>query len=275
MELLAGNWILLISLLGAGLLAGLAAGLFGIGGGAVIVPVLILLFDDVLGFSETGSHVAIGTSLATIILTSTRSVMAHHKRGAVDWQILRTWAPWIMVGAVAGQLVTGYVSGDGLKLFFGVMAFVLAAQLYFGRPEWRLADDMPAGSARAGLGGGIGALSAVMGIGGGTFGVSLMMVFGRAIHHAVATAAGFGVAIGLPAAATAIWVGWGKEGLPPFSLGHVNLLAFALISVCTVTMAPVGARLAHSLDADRLKKLFAILLSIVAVRMIWSALTGG
>ena len=275
MDVIVANWPLIVSLLGAGLVAGLAAGLFGIGGGAIIVPVLIILFEDVLGFTETGSHVAIGTSLATIILTSARSVMAHNKRGAVDWQIIRTWAPWIMAGAVAGQLVTGYVSGDGLKLFFGVMAFVLAAQLYFGRPGWRIADEMPDGVPRAGFGSAVGALSAVMGIGGGTFGVSLMLVFGRAVHQAVATAAGFGIAIGLPSAITAIGVGWGREGLPPFSLGHVNLLAFVLISMCTVAMAPVGARLAHSLDAGRLKKLFAVLLSIVAVRMIWTALTGG
>lgn len=274
MELLAENGVLLVSLLAAGLFAGLAAGLFGIGGGAVIVPVLILLFDG-LGYTETGSHVAIATSLATIILTSARSVMAHNKRGAVDWYIVRSWAPWIVFGAVLGQLVTKYISSDGLKLFFGVMAFVLAAQLYFGRPSWRLAEDLPKGSGRAGLGTGIGALSAVMGIGGGTFGVSLMTVCGRPIHQAVATAAGFGVAIGLPSALTAIWVGWGREGLPPYSLGHVNLVAFALISICTVTMAPVGARLAHSLDAGRLKKMFGVLLAIVAVRMIWSATTGG
>ena len=275
MDIILTNWVLIVSLLGAGLFAGLAAGLFGIGGGAVIVPVLIILFEDVLGYSETASHVAIGTSLATIILTSARSVMAHNERGAVDWQILRSWAPWIMIGAVGGQLVTGYVSGNGLKLFFGAMAFLLAAQLFFGRPGWRLAEDMPKGAPRAGLGSGIGALSAVMGIGGGTFGVSIMMVFGKAIHRAVATAAGFGVAIGLPSALTAIYVGWGREGLPPFSFGHVNLLAFALISICTVTMAPVGARLAHSLDAGRLKKLFAILLSVVAVRMIWTGTIGG
>ena len=275
MEFIAANGLLIISLLGAGLFAGLAAGLFGIGGGAVIVPVLILLFDG-LGYTETGSHVAIATSLATIILTSARSVMAHHKVGAVDWQVVRSWAPWIMAGAVAGQMVTRYLSGDALKLVFGVMAFVLAAQLYFGRPSWRLADDMPGGAGRAGLGSGIGALSAIMGIGGGTFGVSLMTICGRPIHQAVATAAGFGIAIGLPSTITAIWVGWGRDGLPPFSIGHVNLIAFGLISVCTVTMAPVGARLAHSLDGARLKRWFAVLLSIVAVRMIWSVLaTGG
>jgi uncharacterized membrane protein YfcA len=256
-----------------GLLSGLAAGLFGIGGGAIIVPVLMILFES-LGFSESASHVAIATSLATIILTSARSVMAHHERGAVDWAILRTWAPWIVVGAIAGQLVAGQLSATALKAFFGAMAYLLAAQLFFGRPTWRLAEDLPGGAGRAGLGTSIGVLSALMGIGGGTFGVSLMTVFGRAMHQAVATAAGFGIAIGLPSAITAVFVGWGQEGLPPFSLGYVNLVAFGLISIFTVIMAPIGARLAHSLDAQLLKRLFAVLLAIVATKMIWDTIVG-
>lgn len=265
--------LLILALAGCGLFSGLVAGLFGIGGGAVIVPVLIILFES-LGFDETASHVAIATSLATIILTSARSVMAHHERGAVDWQLIRAWTPWIVIGAIAGQLVAGQLSATALKGFFGVMAYLLAAQLFFGRPGWKLADDLPGGAGRAGLGSLIGALSALMGIGGGTFGVSLMTICGRAIHQAVATAAGFGIAIGLPSAITAVFVGWGREGLPPFSLGHVNLAAFALISIFTVTMAPVGARLAHSLDAGLLKKLFAILLAIVATKMVWDAIGG-
>ncbi len=265
--------ILILALGACGLFSGTAAGMFGIGGGAVIVPVLIILFES-LGYSETASHAAIATSLATIILTSARSVMAHHKRGAVDWQVIRTWAPWIMLGAIAGQLVAGQLSAVMLKGFFGVMAYLLAAQLFFGRPGWRLSEDLPSGAGRAGLGGGIGVLSALMGIGGGTFGVSLLTVCGRSIHQAVATAAGFGIAIGLPSAVTAIFVGWGQEGLPPFSLGYVNVAAFALISLFTVTMAPVGARLAHSLDAGLLKKLFAILLSVVATKMVWDTIAG-
>ncbi len=265
--------VLILALAGCGIVSGVAAGLFGIGGGAIIVPVLIILFEG-LGFSESASHVAIATSLATIILTSARSVMAHHKRGAVDWQIIRTWAPWIMIGAFAGQLVAGQMSAAALKAFFGAMAYLLAAQLFFGRPGWRLADDMPTGPARAGFGTGVGVLSALMGIGGGTFGVSLMTVYGRAIHQAVATAAGFGIAIGLPSAITAIFVGWGQEGLPPFSLGYVNVAAFALISVFTVTMAPVGARLAHKLDARLLKRLFAILLAVVATKMLYDTIVG-
>lgn len=265
---LAEYGLLIVALAACGLFSGLVAGMFGIGGGAVIVPVLIILFES-LGFDETASHVAIATSLATIILTSARSVMAHHKRGAVDWQIIRTWTPWIMLGAIFGQIVAGGLSATALKGVFATMAFLLAAQLFFGRPGWRLADDMPGGAGRAGLGAGIGALSALMGIGGGTFGVSLLTVCGRAIHTAVATAAGFGIAIGLPSAVTAIFIGWGQGGLPPFSLGYVNVAAFALISVFTVTMAPVGAGLAHRLNAAMLKRCFAVLLAIVASKMLY------
>ncbi|MAN66725.1 sulfite exporter TauE/SafE family protein [uncultured Hyphomonas sp.] len=271
MDLLAQYAPLLLALAAAGIAAGLAAGLFGIGGGAIIVPVLYFLFEG-MGYSETAMHVAVSTSLATIILTSIRSVLAHNSHGAVDWQIIRGWAPWIVIGALIGMAVSGYLSNRGLLAIFGSLAFLLAAQLYFGRPTWRLAEDMPTGMARAGLGASVGALSALMGIGGGTFGVSLMTLCGRPIHRAVATAAGWGVAIGLPGALAAIVVGWGTEGRPPFSLGNVNLAAFALISTFTVTMAPVGARLAHSLDAAKLKRWFAILLAIVAARMLWKAI---
>jgi uncharacterized membrane protein YfcA len=273
MDVLMNYWPLLLGLAAAGVFAGLAAGLFGIGGGAIIVPVLFFLFEQV-GYPETAMHVAVSTSLATIILTSARSVLAHHKRGAVDWQVIRSWAPWIMLGALAGMVASGWMSGRALTAIFGVMAFVLAAQLFFGRPSWRLADDMPGGAGRAGLGGGIGALSALMGIGGGTFGVSLMTMCGRAMHQAVATAAGFGIAIGLPSAIAAVFVGWGHEGLPPFSAGYVNVPAFLLISLFTVAMAPVGAKLAHSLDAAQLKRWFAVLLSVVAARMLWKVFAG-
>ncbi len=272
-NVLADYGLLIAALVACGLFSGLVAGLFGIGGGAVIVPVLLILFES-MGYADSAAHVAIATSLATIILTSARSVQAHHKLGAVDWAVVLSWAPWIVVGAIIGQLLTGYMSARLLKGVFGVMAYLLAAQLFFGRPGWRLSDTLPTGGSRAGLGASIGGLSAVMGIGGGTFGVSLMTVFGRPIHQAVATAAGFGVAIGLPSALTAIYVGWGREDLPPFSLGHVNLAAFALISVFTVIMAPVGAKLAHKLDATLLKRMFAVLLAIVATRMLIGAIGG-
>lgn len=267
------HWPFVLSLAVAGVAAGLAAGLFGIGGGAVIVPVLYFLLTA-LGYGETAMHVAVATSLATIILTSVRSVMAHNRRGAVDWAVIRGWAPWIVLGAIIGQVIAGFVSKNALTFTFGALLLILAMQLYFGRPAWRLADDLPTGVPRAGLGSALGILSAIMGIGGGTFGVSLMTVCGRPIHQAVATAAGFGVAIGLPGAAIAIGNGIGKEGLPPFSLGHVNLPAFVLISICTVSMAPVGAALAHRLDAGLLRKLFGVLLVLVSARMIWKIIAG-
>ena len=273
MDILIENWTLLAALAGAGLFAGLVAGLFGIGGGAVIVPVLYFLLSG-LGYEETAQHVAVATSLATIIATSTRSVMAHNQRGAVDWQVLRGWAPWIVAGAFAGMVLASLMSGRALTGLFGGIAILIALQFFFGRPDWRLANDMATGLPRAGLGTGMGALSGLMGIGGGTFGVSLMTMSGRAMHQAVGTASGFGVAIGVPGALAAIATGWGKSGLPPGSLGYVNLPAFALIAALTVTMAPVGAALAHRLDAVLLKRLFGVLLAIVAARMIWSSIAG-
>lgn len=269
-EFLSQYGTLILSLVAVGLFAGLVAGLFGIGGGAVIVPVLFFLFDS-MGFSETAMHVAVSTSLATIILTSARSVMAHHKHRAVDWDVIRTWGPWIMFGAVCGIGLSGLMSKRMLLGLFGVLLVLLAAQLMLGRPNWKLAETMPKGAGRAGFGTGVGILSALMGIGGGTFGVTMMTLCGMPIHRAVATAAGWGIAIGLPGAIAAIFVGWGREGLPPVSLGFVNLPAFALISVFTVLMAPVGAALAHRLPADNLRKLFGLLLVLVALRMTWQA----
>lgn len=273
MDILAAHWELITALIAAGLFAGLVAGLFGIGGGAVIVPVLFFLLDG-LGYRDTAMHVAVSTSLATIIATSIRSVMAHHKRGAVDWNVLRAWGPWIMLGAVLGMALSSHISGQGLAVLFGAIALLISLQFFFGRPDWQIFDDMATGPVRWFLGTLMGGLSALMGIGGGTFGVTLMTVSGRPIHQAIGTAAGFGVAIGVPGALAAIAVGWGRQDVPPGSLGHVNLIAFALIAALTVAMAPVGARLAHSLDSTRLRRWFGILLAIVAVRMIWTSILG-
>jgi uncharacterized protein len=176
------------------------------------------------------------------------------------------------LGALCGIALSSLMSKHMLLGVFGTLLVVLAAQLMFGRPSWRLSETLPQGAARAGLGTSLGTLSALMGIGGGTFGVSLMTLCGTPIHRAVATAAGWGVAIGLPGALAAIVAGWGRDGLPPFSLGFVNLPAFALISIFTVMMAPVGASLAHRLNAELLRKLFGALLAVVAARMVWQAL---
>ncbi len=262
----------LFALIAAGAVAGIAAGLFGIGGGAIIVPVLSILLET-LGFSETAQHVAVATSLATIILTSMRSVDTHAKENAVDWDIIKSRSPFILIGALIGMSIAGVMSKDGLRLAFGLIGLLAAAQLFFGRPNWRLAEDMPTGLPRAGLGIGTGILSALMGIGGGTFGVTLMTLCGRPVHRAVATASGWGVAIGVPGALAAVIAGWGKDGLPPGSLGYVNVPAFVLLSIFTVWLAPLGARLAHKTDAAMLKKWFGVVLGLIAVRMLWQSVS--
>jgi uncharacterized protein len=264
-------WPALLALVVAGVLAGLAAGLFGIGGGAIIVPVLSVLLES-LGFSDTAQHVAVSTSLATIILTSMRSVQAHARENAVDWDLIKAWSPFIVCGALIGMALAGAMTKDALRLAFGLIGLLAAAQLIFGRPNWQLAREMPTGLPRAGLGVGTGILSALMGIGGGTFGVTLMTLCGRPVHRAVATASGWGVAIGVPGALAAILAGWGKDGLPPGSLGYVNVPAFVLLSIFTVWLAPVGARLAHKTDAALLKRLFGVMLGLVALRMLWQSL---
>jgi uncharacterized protein len=268
------TWMLIGALVPAGLFAGLIAGLFGIGGGVVIVPVLHALLTA-LGYGETALHVAVATSLSTIIATSFSSLHAHRKKGAVDEAVLGAWIPWVALGAVGGAGLAGWLSATALEIVFGVLGLLVAAQFLFARDHWRLAQAMPQGPARAGIGIGLGGASALMGIGGGAFGATLMTLCGRPIHQAVATASGFGAAIGIPAAIALIAAGWSVPGRPPFSLGYVNAPAFLAIGALTVAMAPVGARLAHRLDRVLLKRLFGAMFAIIAVRMLWAGLSAG
>lgn len=269
--LLAEHADLILVLLSASVVAGFAAGLFGIGGGAIIVPALYLVFRS-LGYAETAMHTALATSLATIVLTSLRSVQSHHSRGAVDWSVLKNWGPSIIAGAFLGQVVAGQLPAESLALVFTVLAYLLSLQLLLGAPEWRLAHQLPVGWLRRGIGSGIGFLSTLMGIGGGVFGVTLMTAYGRPMHQAVGTAAGFGAAIGIPSALTAMASGHRNPDLPPLSIGFVNLIAFAMISTLTVAVAPLGVRVAHKLDARRLRQLFGLLLIWMATHILWTSI---
>lgn len=261
-----------LGLIGAGLFAGFVGGLFGIGGGVVVVPALYLLFAAIGVDESVGMHAAVGTALSTIISTSWRSLATHAKAGAVDYDILRAWAPWIALGAAIGAGVAGFASTEALLIVFGAGLLLVALQMGFGNPDWRVADAMPTGATRAGLGAGIGLLSAMMGIGGGAFGVTLMTLCGRPIHRAVATAAGFGAAIALPATLGYVISGWGREGLPPWSLGFVSLPGFIVLGALTAITAPIGARLAHRLPQRALKRAFAIFLGLIALNMLYEAL---
>jgi uncharacterized membrane protein YfcA len=265
--------LLIVALAATGAFAGLIAGLFGIGGGVVMVPAMFYAFQFLGYGAERGMHVAVATSLAVIVATSLRSVSAHAKRGAVDFQLLRTWSPWIVLGALIGAVLAHQMSGRALTGVFGGMAILLSLQFFFGRPDFKLAEDMPGGLPRAGLGGLIGVLSAIIGIGGGVFGVTLMTLCGKTIHRAVATAAGFGVAIGAPGAIGHVINGWGHADVP-MSIGYVNVPGFLLLASSAFFVAPLGAKLAHSLPEKTLKRLFAVGLAVIGVLLISEAVRG-
>lgn len=263
---------LIAALLGAGMFAGLIAGLFGVGGGTVIVPVLFYAFE-VLGVGGEGNlHVAIGSSLLSIVITSWRSLKAHRSHGAVDEAVLKAWTPWVGVGALVGAAVAGFASMEGLAIVYGVGLAAVALQMALTPEGFRLAPDLPTGWTRRGLGSAIGGLSAMMGIGGGSFGGLMMTLCGRPIHQAVATASGFGMAIGAAATLGFVVFGWGAEGTPPLSLGWVNLPAALVMGMVTGLIAPWGARLAHRLPKRALRRSFAIYLLIAAGAVVVKAL---
>lgn len=259
------------ALAGAGLLAGFVGGLFGIGGGVVVVPALFLVLSA-LGVDEAvRMHVAVGTSLSTIVSTSWRSLSTHARAGAVDFDVLKSWAPWITLGALLGAAAAGLADTEMLMIVFGAGLLLIAAQMGFGSPNWRLYPDLPTGAPRALIAGAIGFFSAMMGIGGGAFGVTVMTLCGKPIHRAVATASGFGAAIALPAAIGYIISGWGRAGLPPYSLGFVSVPGFIIMGLLTAVTAPIGARLAHTLPQRTLKRAFAIFLGLIALNMLREA----
>ncbi|MBC7137647.1 MAG: sulfite exporter TauE/SafE family protein [Defluviimonas sp.] len=261
---------MLALLLVAGALAGLVAGLLGVGGGIVLVPAYYYIFVA-LGHDSPGvMRICLATSLATIIVTSARSVLAHHRKGAVDWQILRHWAPGIAAGALIGVLVVAQLRTQALQAIFGLLALIVALYMAAGRAHWRLGPRMPGLAARAPLSAAVGFLSVLMGIGGGSFGVPLMTLYNVPIHRAVATAAGFGITIALPSAVAFLLVP--VPGAPPFTVGAVNLPAFAVTIAMTLITAPMGAALAHRMNPGPLKRVFALFLAVVALNMIRKAL---
>lgn len=256
-------------LLAAGIIAGLLAGLLGVGGGIVVVPVLYHVFT-LLGIDEAvRMHLAVGTSLATIVPTSIRSLRAHAAKGAVDFDLLRSWAVPVLIGVLSGAAIAAWVSGAALTAIFATIALVVAANMAFGKETWRLGDRLPPAPAQWGMAGTIGGLSAMMGIGGGTFAVTLLTLYGRSIHRAVATSAGLGLIISVPGVAGFMAAGWGEPLLPPFSLGYVNLIGFALIVPATVLAAPWGANLAHAISRKALTRAFALFLALTSLRMFY------
>jgi uncharacterized membrane protein YfcA len=261
---------LVIALIAAGVIAGFLAGVFGIGGGGVIVPVLYQALV-ILGFSTAVTmHVAVGSSLAFIIPTSIRSFQAHRARGAVDMDILRSWIVAVPLGVIGASAVAAAVSGAGLRAIFAAISLLVAIRLVFNRESWRIGNDVPSGIGRTLAGAVIGFLSTLMGVGGGVMANTFMTLYGRPIHQAVATASGVGILIAIPGTLGYMAAGWGADGLPPFSLGYVNLLAVAIIMPLSFFIAPLGVRIAHALSKRQLEMSFGLFLMLMSARFWWS-----
>ena len=261
-----------VLLLAIGGLAGVLAGLLGVGGGIVLVPAFFYAFQA-LGYGGPQlMQICLATSLATIIVTSVRSVMSHNKKGAVDWEILRGWAPGIAVGAIIGVLVAANLRSVTLQFVFGCLGIVIGAYLGFGRSEWRLGQAMPKGIVQRILSSLMGFMSVLMGIGGGSFGVPVMTLFNTPIHRAVATAAGFGVLIAVPSVIGFLFLEIDAAYRPPLTIGAVNLVAFAIIVSMTLLTAPIGVKIAHAMDPKPLRRVFALFLTLVALNMLRKAL---
>jgi uncharacterized membrane protein YfcA len=271
---------LVVALLAAGAITGLLAGVFGVGGGAVAVPILYELFRVLEVPEDVRMPLCVGTSLAIIIPTSIRSFNAHRAKGAVDMTILRVWAVPVVLGVVIGSIIARYAPADLFKAVFVLVAGISAIRLLFGKDTWRFGLDMPAKPIMVAYGWLIGILSALMGIGGGQLSNLFMTFYNRPIHQAVATSSGLGILISIPGAIGYIYAGWPRMAeypnviamQPPLALGYISLIGLVLFIPTSTWMAPMGARLAHRLSKRRLEVAFGVFLLIVCARFAASLL---
>ncbi|WP_047250317.1 sulfite exporter TauE/SafE family protein [Chromobacterium subtsugae] len=258
---------LLVALLGCGAVAGFLAGLLGVGGGLIIVPVVLAVLAAAHLGGEHAQHLAVGTSLAVMVFTSASSVRAHHKKGAVDWRIVRGMAPAMVLGTLAGSLLAGWIPGRALAWFFVVYAYAVAAQMLIGKQP-RAGREMPGRAGQGAAGGAIGMISSWVGIGGGSMSVPLMSWCNVPVHTAIGTSAALGWPIAVSGALGYLASGWRAQGLPWGSVGFVYLPAMLALMLMTVLCAPLGARAAHRLPVARLKKAFALLMVAMASEML-------
>lgn len=258
-----------LSYLALGALAGTMAGLFGIGGGLVIVPVLIFSFE-IQGINpDISAHLAVGTSLATIVFTSLSSIRSHHKYRAVRWDIFRSMTVGIVGGAILGAWTVAFMSGDLLQMIIGVFAIAVGLKMLMAVNP-KPGRDVPGPFGLAAAGGGVGWASAIFGIGGGTLTVPYLSWCNVRMQNTVATSAACGLPIAVAGALANIWTGWADPRLPAYSLGFIYIPAVLGIITTSVFFAKIGANLAHRLDSMLLKRIFAVVLLIVGLRFILS-----
>ncbi|MEJ2141243.1 MAG: sulfite exporter TauE/SafE family protein [Gammaproteobacteria bacterium] len=250
-----------------GSFAGLVAGLLGVGGGLIIVPVLSWLFSQQDIDGTVVVHLAVGTSLATIIFTSISSVRAHHQHGAVQWPIFINITPGIIVGALLGAAIARYMPTSVLSAFFGVFEILVAIQMAFAiKPK--ASHNLPSKRVIALVGIVIGSISAIVGIGGGTMTVPYLVWCNVAMRKAVATSAAVGLPIAIAGATGFVLAGWSHPGIPPDSWGFIVPEAFIGIVIASVLFAPLGARIAHRISSVYLKRIFAMFLFILGIKML-------
>ena len=258
-----------LTLVATGGFAGVLAGLFGVGGGAIFVPVLYHTFIGLDVDPAIAMHLSIGTSLAIIVPTSLRSLAAHRLHDAVDMNLLREWVIAVPLGVVAGALIAAAASAGELKVIFAGIAFLLGIKMIIGKLPLQLGTDLPGLAGRSVAGVVIGILSSLMGIGGGVLNNTFMSAYGRSMHQAVATSSGVGVLIAIPGLIAYAVVGWGDPRLPPFSLGDISLTAALACAPAALLTAPFGARLAHRLSKRQLELGFGLFLMSVALQFVW------
>ncbi len=257
----------LLAYLVLGAAAGVLAGLFGLGGGIVVVPGLYFLYLRHGFASEICMHLAVGSSLAAVVCTSIASAIAHHRHGAVRWPVVRRLSPGIVAGAALGAALAEHAPGTLLRTFFGLFELLVAIQLALAsRPAAH--RELPGTGSMWALGSGIGALSSLLGIGGGTLTVPLLVWCNVPIHQAVGTSAACGLPIALAGAIGFVAAGWGATGLPAGTSGYVYWPAVLAIVAGSAFLAPLGAHLAHALPVATLRRLFSIVVALIGLRML-------
>lgn len=262
------QWPIIAALIATGIFAGILAGLFGVGGGIVIVPVLYFLLQGFSVSPESAMMIATATSLATIVPTSISSIRSHHLKGNIDVALVQFWAPAILVMAVVGSYLAHSIQGSALVIMFACIAILVSLNMLFRAGAPALVNHLPGKFGQAIMASVVGGLSVMIGIGGGTIGVPMLNAFNVRAHVAVGTAAVFGLLIAFPGVITLLSIGTMPTDAPLGTWGLVNLPAFFIIIPLTILFAPIGVKIGSKLDQKQLKRAFAIVLMITGIRML-------
>ena len=262
-------WLLIPLLLITGAFAGLLAGLLGVGGGIVIVPILFHLLTGFGMATSLAMPLAVGTSLSTIVLTSIVSARSHYAKGGVDMLLVKSWMLPVLSGVIFGSLAPALIDGAQVKTVFGLMLVTVSLHM-IASSRWNLQlfDQLPIRPIQFFLAVLVGGMSALLGIGGGTLMVPVLTLFAFPIHRAVSTASVFGLIISMPATMLYIANGWNAPDLPPLTTGYVNWAIFAILVPMTMWFAPLGVKLAYSLNVPQLKRAFAVFLCLIGLKMV-------